>query len=250
MAADEKAAFEEGPKPRTSIAEVRAYSGMGVLLVPTARAVGYSLSALRASLGDGGSGTPPVVQLRPPLVPARRSGRQRLAHGASRGIGNRVRMSQALEGRQIMAHSFSNLLTHVIFSTRGRQPFLTPDLRPDLLAYMGGIVRKLRGKTIESSAPLDHVHCLLSLPATLSVAEALRVLKANSSLWVHETRRLPAFAWQTGYGAFSVSQSNVPAVLKYIRGQDQHHRRISFQEELITLLKRHGLSYDERYLWE
>jgi putative transposase len=81
-----------------------------------------------------------------------------------------------------MPHTFSNLLTHVIFSTQDRQPFLTPDLRPDLLAYMGGIVRKLRGKMIESNAPLDHVHCLLSLPTTLSVADALRVLKTNSSL--------------------------------------------------------------------
>jgi putative transposase len=154
------------------------------------------------------------------------------------------------EGRQTMAHSFSNLLTHVIFSTQGRQPSLTPDLRPDLLAYMGGIVRNLRGKLIEASAPLDHVHCLLSLPATLAVADALRVLKTNSSLWVHEIRRRPHFRWQTGYGAFSVSQSNVPAVLKYIRHQEEHHRKISFQEEFIAFLKRNGIVYDERYIWE
>ncbi|HEV2418952.1 MAG TPA: transposase [Terriglobia bacterium] len=149
-----------------------------------------------------------------------------------------------------MPHTFSNLLTHVIFSTQNRQPFLTPDLRLDLLAYMGGIIRKLGGKLIESSAPCDHVHCLLSLPTTLAVADALRVLKTNSSLWVHETRNRPAFAWQTGYGAFSVSQSNVPAVLKYIRNQDQHHHKVSFQEEFIAFLKQHELSYDERYIWE
>jgi REP-associated tyrosine transposase len=119
-----------------------------------------------------------------------------------------------------------------------------------LLAYLGGIVRKLNGKLIASNAPPDHVHCLLSLPPTLAVADALCVLKTNSSVWVHERRRRPAFAWQTGYGAFSVSQSNAAAVVGYIRDQDQHHRRVSFQEEFVALLKRHGISYDERYIWE
>lgn len=149
-----------------------------------------------------------------------------------------------------MAHTFSNLLTHVIFSTEDRRPILTPDLSPDLLAYKNGIVRKMGGKLIESSAPCDHVHCLLSLPTTLAVADALRVLKTNSSLWVHEVRQQPAFGWQTGYGAFSVSQSNVPSVPKYIRNQDQHHCKVSFQEEFIAFLKQHGISYDARYIWE
>lgn len=149
-----------------------------------------------------------------------------------------------------MAHTFSNLLTHVIFSTQDRRPLLTLDLTPVLFAYMGGIIRNLHDKLIDSSAPLDHVHCLLSLPATLAVAEAMRLLKTNSSRWVHEIRRRPVFAWQTGFGAFSVSQSNLPAVLKYIRGQDQHHRKVLFQEEFITFLKRNEISYDERYVWE
>ena len=82
------------------------------------------------------------------------------------------------------------------------------------------------------------------------MAEALRVIKANSSLWVHETWQGAAFAWQAGYGAFSVSQSNVPAVVKYIRNQEQHHRKISFQEEFIAFLKAHRIPYDERYIWE
>ena len=119
-----------------------------------------------------------------------------------------------------MAHTFTNLLTHVIFSTKDRLPLLTPDLRADMLAYLGGIIRKLHGKVTESNARPDHVHLLLSLPPTVAVAEALRVVKSNSSLWVHETRRRAAFAWQTGYGAFSVSQSNVPTVANYIRKQD------------------------------
>ncbi len=149
-----------------------------------------------------------------------------------------------------MAHTFTNLLTHVIFSTKDRLPLLTPDLRPDMLAYLGGIVRKLQGRVIESNARPDHVHCLLSLPPTLAVAEALRVLKSNSSLWVRETRRRANFGWQTGYGAFSVSQFNVPSVVRYIRSQDQHHRKASFQEEFIAFLKRHGIAYDARYIWE
>ncbi|SPE26405.1 transposase [Acidobacteriia bacterium SbA2] len=127
---------------------------------------------------------------------------------------------------------------------------LTPDLRADMLAYLGGIIRKLHGKVIESNARPDHLHCLLSLPPTLAVAEVLRVLKSNSSLWVHGTRHRATFAWQTGYGAFSVSQSNVPAVVRYIRSQDQHRRKVTFQEEFVAFLKRHGIAYDERYIWE
>jgi len=149
-----------------------------------------------------------------------------------------------------MAHTFANLLTHVIFSTKDRQPLVTPDLKPDLLSYMGGIIRNLRGKMIDSNARPDHIHCLLSLPPALAVDEALRVLKAKSSLWVRETRDRPAFAWQIGYGAFSVSYPNMPGVLKYIANQDQHHRKMSFQEEFVAFLKRHGISYDERYVWD
>ena len=113
-----------------------------------------------------------------------------------------------------------------------------------------GIVRNIHGKLIDSNGRPDHVHCLLSLPPALAVAEALRVIKSNSSLWVHETRHRAAFAWQAGYGAFSVSQSNVPAVVKYIRDQEQHHRKISFQDEFIAFLKAHRIPYDERHIWE
>ncbi|HMD85580.1 MAG TPA: IS200/IS605 family transposase [Terriglobia bacterium] len=148
-----------------------------------------------------------------------------------------------------MAHTFASLYTHVIFSTKDRLPFLTAELRPDLLAYRGGIVRKLGGKLVDANARLDHVHCLLSLPPALAVADALRILKTNSSAWVHETRRRAAFAWQAGYGAFSVSQSNVPAVVKYIRNQDQHHRRITFQEEFIPQPARGAVPHGSETDW-
>jgi putative transposase len=150
-----------------------------------------------------------------------------------------------------MAHPYANLLTHAIFSTKDREPLITPDLKPDLLAYLGGIVRELGGKTVAENCMPDHVHMLVWLPAGVAVADALRVVKTNSSRWVHRARNgHPGFAWQTGYAAFSVSQSSAAAVAKYIREQEQHHRRVSFQEELIAFLKKNSVEYDERYVWE
>jgi REP-associated tyrosine transposase len=150
-----------------------------------------------------------------------------------------------------MAHTFANLLTHVIFSTKDREPLIAPDLKPDLMAYMGGIIRELGGKAVAANSMPDHVHMLLWLPPGVAVAEALRIVKTNSSRWVHQSRaRLRGFAWQTGYGAFSVSQSNAASVAKYIREQEKHHRGVSFQEEFITFLKKNGVRYDERYIWE
>ncbi|HMD98346.1 MAG TPA: IS200/IS605 family transposase [Terriglobia bacterium] len=148
-----------------------------------------------------------------------------------------------------MAQTFSNLLTHVIFSTKDRFPLISSELRPDLLAFMGGIVRELNGKALTVGGTADHVHLLVNLPPTLAIADALRVVKANSSKWVHETKGRSKFAWQAGYGAFSVSQSNAASVIKYIAGQEEHHRGFTFQEELLTLLKKHGIPYDERYIW-
>ncbi len=150
-----------------------------------------------------------------------------------------------------MAHSFANLLTHVIFSTKDRQPLIDAELKPRLFAYLGGIVHELGGVALLINGPADHVHALVKLPHTLAVADAMRVIKTNSSRWVHETwpaRR--AFAWQAGYGAFSVSPSHVEAVRAYIAGQEEHHRRVTFQEEFVEFLRRHGIEYDERYIWE
>src|SRR6266404_5097998 len=136
-----------------------------------------------------------------------------------------------------MAHTYANLLTHVIFSTKDREALIDAGLKPDLLAYMGGIVRELQGEEMTANSMPDHIHLLLWLPPTMAVSEALRVVKTNSSRWVHQTHgRHRGFAWQTGYGAFSVSQSNAASVAKYIREQETHHRRISFQEEFITIL--------------
>jgi REP element-mobilizing transposase RayT len=150
-----------------------------------------------------------------------------------------------------MAHTFTNLLTHVIFSTKDRVPHIDAELKPDLFAYMGGIVREIDGKALGINGTADHVHLLIKLPPTIAISDAMRVLKTNSSRWVHEQwDSRSAFGWQTGYGAFSVSQSNVPAVLRYIANQEEHHRKVSFQEEFLAYLKKHGIEYDERYIWE
>ena len=150
-----------------------------------------------------------------------------------------------------MAHTFANLLTHVIFSTKDRDPLILPDLKPDLLAYLGGIVRELQGKCVAANSMPDHVHMLLWLPPSVAMAEALRIVKTNSSRWARQkSGRRRGFAWQTGYGAFSVSQSNSASVAKYIREQEKHHRHVTFQEEFISFLKKNAVRYDERFIWE
>ncbi len=150
-----------------------------------------------------------------------------------------------------MAHSFTRLLVHVIFSTKERRPLIDAELKPRLLPYIGGIVSELGGRTLATNAVDDHVHLFLALHATHSVADVLRVVKTNSSRWVHETwPGRSDFAWQTGYGAFSVSESNADRVRQYIAGQEEHHRRVSFREEYVTFLQKHGIEFDERYLWE
>ena len=149
-----------------------------------------------------------------------------------------------------MPHSFASLLVHVIFSTKNRMPDLSPELAGRLFPYMGGIIRERKGVPLIINGPADHVHLLVSLPATESIAELLRAVKTNSSRWVHE--QFPAqkrFAWQAGYAAFTVSGSRAADVKTYIEAQQGHHRRVSFQEEFLTFLRRYGLTYDERDLW-
>jgi len=150
-----------------------------------------------------------------------------------------------------MAHTFTSLLTHVVFSTAEPRPVLSDELRPGAHAYIGGILRNLRARPIAVGGTPDHVHLLIRLPADLSVADCLRVVKTNSSRWIKEQwpeRRL--FSWQGGYGAFTVSESNREAVIQYILDQEQHHQRISFQDEFMALLKKHEVEFDARYIWQ
>ena len=150
-----------------------------------------------------------------------------------------------------MSRTLTNLLTHIIFSTKDRLPLIEPHMKPELYAYLGGLTRELKGKAYGINGTTDHIHLLVSLPPRVSVSEALRFLKSNSSGWVHD--RWPkrgSFRWQLGYGAFSVSKSNVPEVLQYITNQEMHHKKVLFKQEFIEFLQRHTIDYDERYLWD
>jgi REP element-mobilizing transposase RayT len=148
-----------------------------------------------------------------------------------------------------MSYVSSNF--HCVFSTKERRPFITPKLREKLWPYLGGIARQNKLKAIEIGGVEDHVHILLTLPPTVSIAKAMQLLKGGSSKWIHETfpeHRL--FAWQEEYGAFTVSASHTEKVVDYIRGQEEHHRKQSFKEEFVALLTKHGISFDEKYLWD
>jgi REP element-mobilizing transposase RayT len=150
-----------------------------------------------------------------------------------------------------MGHTYTSLLSHCIFSTKDRLPLITPEIGDPLFAYLGGIVRSLNGVALIVGGVTDHVHILASFPPAIAMSDAMRLVKANSSKWANEEwPKLGGFAWQTGYAAFSVSRSSVDAVTAYIAGQEEHHRTVTFQEELIAFLKRHGIEYDERYIWQ
>ncbi len=150
-------------------------------------------------------------------------------------------------------HSMSYISSyfHCVFSTKERRRLITPELRDRLWPFLGGIARQNKVQAIEIGGVEDHVHILLSLPSTMAISKALQLMKGGSSKWIHETfpeHRL--FAWQEEYGAFSVSVSQLDKAIEYIKGQEAHHRKMTFQEEFLALLKKHRIDYDERYLWK
>jgi REP element-mobilizing transposase RayT len=146
-------------------------------------------------------------------------------------------------------HSFTSSLHHCVFATKGREPLLANDVRERLWPYLGGIARENGMKTLAIGGAGDHVHILLSLPATVPVSKTMQLLKGNSSKWIHETfPTLRSFAWQEGYGAFSIGVSGIEETCAYIRGQEEHHRTRTFREEMIMFLQRHGLAFDDAML--
>ena len=150
-----------------------------------------------------------------------------------------------------MPQSFAALYCHFIFSTKHREPLISRELQPRLFAYIGGGLRNEGSVLLAAGGMPDHVHLLASLSRQTSVAEVVRLVKANSSGWVHQTfPEMQGFAWQNGYGAFSVSASALPAVKRYLAGQEEHHRTRTFQQEFVAFLKKHEIEHDERYLWE
>jgi REP element-mobilizing transposase RayT len=148
-----------------------------------------------------------------------------------------------------MSHTYCSALFHCVFSTSERRKAISPDLQSELWAYMGGIARGHAMKPLAIGGTEDHAHLLLALPATMSVSEAMRIIKGVSSQWMHETKGERLFAWQEGYGAFSVGESQMGATIAYIQRQKEHHERRDFQQEFLAFLKKHRIEYDPRYVW-
>jgi REP element-mobilizing transposase RayT len=148
-----------------------------------------------------------------------------------------------------MSHTYSSSLFHCVFSTKERERSIQSELQQRLWAYMGGIARENEIKALSVGGMDDHVHLLLSLPSSLSIAEAMRKIKSGSSRWLHESCGLTEFEWQAGYGAFTIGWSQVGATVAYIVGQKEHHRSRDFQAEFLAMLEQHRIAYDLRYVW-
>jgi len=148
-----------------------------------------------------------------------------------------------------MSHTYTCALFHCVFSTKERSKLISPEIQPRLWAYIGGVARKREMKALRVGGTDDHLHLLLSLPSALPIAKAMREIKSESTRWLREDCGLAGFAWQEGYGAFSIGWTQVDATLKYIARQKEHHRKRDFQAEFVAFLKKHKIEYDPRYVW-
>ncbi len=150
-----------------------------------------------------------------------------------------------------MSHSFVNQLHHCVFSTKERRSMITPELQPRLFQYIGGIARENKIKLLAAGGVDDHVHLLISMPSTISISKAMQLIKGGSSKGIHETfhaHRL--FEWQEGYGAFSIGIGDVERTVSYINNQAEHHGKMDFKTEFLVFLKKHGIEYDEGYIFD
>jgi putative transposase len=150
-----------------------------------------------------------------------------------------------------MSRTYTCLHYHCVFSTKNRQKVLCPEIESRVWSYLGGIARENKMLPLRIGGFDDHLHLLLSIPPVLSISKALQLIKGGASIWIKGTfPELRGFSWQDGYGAFTVSKSQLPEIDRYIQNQREHHRTKSFQEEYLAFLERHGIEYDERYLWD
>ena len=144
-----------------------------------------------------------------------------------------------------MSHTYVQNLLHIVFSTKERRKLIPLSLRPKLWAFMAGVCHKEKIYAHEIGGMEDHAHLLIQLPPTLSLSDAILEIKTSSSRWMGKS-----FAWQRGFAAFSVSASNKNAVARYIQAQDAHHKKMTFDEEFVALLKKHGVDYDPKYVFQ
>ena len=149
-----------------------------------------------------------------------------------------------------MANTYTALHYHIIFSTKNRQPWIIPDIEHRVWAFIGGIARTYKMAALQVGGIEDHIHALVTAPPTIAAFQIAQFLKGESSKWIHEEfAALRHFGWQDGYGAFTVSKSNISEVISYIQNQREHHRKKTFQEEYLDFLRKNGIEYNERYLW-
>lgn len=150
-----------------------------------------------------------------------------------------------------MANTYTSLHYHFVFSTKGREPWITPEIEQRIWSFMGGIARENKIHPIQIGGVDDHVQLLLNANATFAPSKIAQLIKGGSSAWIHTTfPGMKSFKWQDGYGAFTVSKSSVPDVTQYIKNQREHHHTHSFQDEYLVFLDRHEVQYDERFLWD
>jgi len=147
-----------------------------------------------------------------------------------------------------MSHTYISSLIHCVFSTKNRRDLIAEEIQPQVWAFLGGIARKNGFKALIVGGIANHVHVLLSLPAVLPLSKAMRLIKGASSHWMNENHTRD-FAWQEGYGAFTVGISQKDQTISYIRRQPEHHKKRSFEEEFVTFLKKHGVEYDPQHVW-
>lgn len=150
-----------------------------------------------------------------------------------------------------MPQSISSILIHLVFSTKHREPYLTPKVEPELYAYLAAVFRECNSPALSINGTENHVHALFALSRTVTVADLVEEIKKRSSKWIKsKDQRFRNFQWQTGYGAFSIGQSNVAALKKYISDQKEHHRSKRIEEEYRSFLEKYDVELDERYLWD
>ena len=152
---------------------------------------------------------------------------------------------------QVMANTFTSLTYHIVFSTKHRHRLIRDDSARELHKYVAGIIRENKSQPIEIDGVEDHIHILTGISPTIAVSDMVRLIKSNSSKWFNE--KFPGrfkFGWQTGYAAFTVSQSQHEVVQRYVRNQREHHRTMSFRDEYLALLRKHGISFDDQYVFD